>query len=219
MNRAQLKQMAKDQIKGNVLNLFLISLIVAVISYAASMIPVASLIITPVLSLATIHVYLKLAKGTKPEIGELFGHFDQLLPAIKVYLLNYLYVVLWSLLLIVPGIIKGYAYSQCMYILAENPNIGAREALKKSEQMMNGHKMEYFVLCLSFMGWLILGAFTFGILYVWVLPYMQATMTNFYNSIKPVYASDENTYVDDAYETYDGASYAYGSDAYGKSGE
>ena len=185
MDRAQLKQMAKEQIKGNLGVLILSMVVMMAISYVAGMIPVASLIITPALTLGMICMYLNMSYGAKPEIKELFAHFGEFWPALKVTLLNGIFVFLWSLLLVVPGIIKAFAYSQSMYILAENPGIGAREALKKSEEMMNGHKMEYFILGLSFIGWMILGAFTFGILYLWLIPYIQATQVNFYNSIKP----------------------------------
>ena len=184
MDRAVLKGMAKEQIKGNIGILFVITLIVSVITYVASMIPVASLIVTPAFSLATVCIYLNMAKGIKPEVKEIFAHFSEFWPALKVTLLVGIYTFLWSLLLIVPGIIKSYGYSQAMYILAENPGIGGREALKQSEEMMNGHKMELFMLQLSFLGWILLGACTLGILYIWLIPYMQATMTNFYNGLK-----------------------------------
>ena len=96
-----------------------------------------------------------------------------------------MFVFLWSLLLIIPGIIKAFAYSQAMYIIAENPEMNAMDALKRSEEMMKGHKMEMFVLGLSFIGWILLGMLTLGLLYIWLLPYMNATMTIFYNNIKP----------------------------------
>ena len=202
MNRAQLKATAKAQIKGNVVMLAVITVIAMAITYVAMMIPPLGLIVGPVMSLALLHVYLKLTRGVKPEINELFAHFNELLPALKVNLLTGIFVFLWSLLLVIPGIIKSFAYSQAMYILAENPGIGAREALKRSEEMMNGHKMEMFFLGLSFMGWYILGTFTFGLLYIWLIPYMQATMTNFYNAIKPKAGAIAADYEDD-YATVD----------------
>jgi uncharacterized membrane protein len=202
MNRAQLKATAKAQIKGNVVMLAVITVIAMAITYVAMMIPLLGLIVGPVMSLALLHVYLKLTRGVKPEINELFAHFNELLPALKVNLLSGIFVFLWSLLLVIPGIIKSFAYSQAMYILAENPGIGAREALKRSEEMMNGHKMEMFILGLSFMGWYILGTFTFGLLYIWLIPYMQATMTNFYNAIKPKTGAIAADYEDD-YATVD----------------
>lgn len=190
MDRATLKSMAKEQIKGNIGVLFLVTLVIAVVAFLVNLIPTVgsiagSLVVTPAFSIATIVIYLNLTKGIKPEVKELFAHFGEFWGAFKVTFLTGLFTALWSLLLIVPGIIKSYAYSQAMYILAENPGMGAREALKRSEEMMNGHKMELFVLGLSFIGWILLTCITFGIAGIWVIPYMSATCANFYNSIKP----------------------------------
>lgn len=210
MNRAQLKNLAKSQIKGNVLMLALITVIGMGLGYLASMIPVLGLFVMPLMSLCIIYVYLKLANGVKPDISELFNHFDAIWPVFKVYVLTMVFTVLWTMLLVIPGIIKAYAYSQAYYVLAENPGIGAREALRRSEAMMKGHKMEMFMLNMSFMGWAILGTFTFGLLYIWLIPYMQATMTNFYNSIKP-----QVSYLsigDEEYNSYDNSSYDNSSD-------
>ena len=70
------------------------------------------------------------------------------------------------------------------YILAENPGMAALEAIDRSKAMMDGHKADLFVLMLSFIGWTLLGAITFGIAYIWIVPYMSATYVNFYNTIK-----------------------------------
>jgi len=188
MDRATLKENAKSQIKGNIGTLFLVSLLVSLVTYAAQLVPVvgsvASLIVGPVLAVATIVIYLNMADGIQPDIKELFNHFDKLLIAFKVNILTAVFTFLWSLLLFIPGIIKRYAYSQAMYIIAENPNLGGREALKMSEEMMKGHKMELFVLELSFLGWHLLGGLTFGIGYIWIGPYINATMANYYNYVK-----------------------------------
>lgn len=186
--RAELKALAKQQIKGKIGILFLISLVIAIISGAASSIPFASIIVDPALMLSTYLIYCKLSSinDYRPEIGETFGGFSNVLGAMRVYWAQALFTFLWTMLFIIPGIIKGIAYSQAMFILAENPEIGGREALKKSSEMMQGHKMDYFILSLSFIGWNILAVFTFGILYVWLAPYISATQANFYQSIKPV---------------------------------
>ena len=99
-------------------------------------------------------------------------------------LLVAVFTLLWSLLLYIPGIIKAISYSMSFYILAENPEMSAREALNESKKIMHGHKMDYFVLALSFIPWILLVMITFGIAAIWVAPYMQLTITNFYHSIK-----------------------------------
>ena len=190
--------MSKEQIKGNIGILFLISLIVYGLSALCSAIPgvgsiAATFVLAPAFAIAQVMIYLNLIKGIKPEIGDILKGFNHFFIAFKTTFLSGLYVFLWSLLLFVPGIIKACAYSQAMYIVAENPEIGAREAIEQSKTMMEGHKMEYFVLLLSFYGWALLGALTLGILYIWLIPYMQTTFANYYNSLKPAAAAVEAT--------------------------
>lgn len=189
MTRQELKAKAKEQIKGNLGSLILIFLIVLAASYLPNLIPgigtIVSIVVVPALTLAMTIIYLKLADGEKPNIAEMFQHFDKFWAAFKVSFFTGLFTFLWSLLLIIPGIVKGLGYSMAMYILAENPDMPALEALKKSQEMMDGHKMELFVLYLSFIGWFLLTAVTCGIAGLYVTPLMNATMTNFYLSIKP----------------------------------
>lgn len=123
----------------------------------------------------------------KTPLGEIFTAYKQphLWSNIGTGFLMNLYIVLWSLLLIVPGIIKSYSYSQTMFIKAENPNIPASRAIELSKLMMDGHKGELFYLHLSFLGWLILSAFTLNILgIVYVYPYYYAALAFAYEEIK-----------------------------------
>ena len=105
---------------------------------------------------------------------------------ICLYLLQLVYIWLWSLLFVIPGIVKGYAYSMSMYVLADNPGKPALECIRESQNITNGHKMDLFVLHLSFIGWVLLGFITLGIAYIWVIPHMSAAYANAYNSLKPV---------------------------------
>lgn len=196
MNRAELKQKAKEQIKGKIGILFLISLLIGLIAGIAGAvlgsIPggglVVSVIITPAFSLSLMRVYLMVAQGEKPEVKDTFSGFDDFWSAFKVTFLVGLYTFLWSLLFVIPGIIKTFSYSMSLYILAENKGKSAKECIKESMEMTDGHKMELFVLGLSFIGWALLGMITLGIAYIWITPYMQATYTNAYLSLKPVAA-------------------------------
>lgn len=190
MSRQELKAKAKEQIKGNIGVLFVIMLIVAFVAGLANVVPVVGslvslIVLTPAFTIAMVIIYLKMADGIKPEIAELFQHFNKFWGAFKVTFLTGLFTALWSLLFVIPGIIKSFSYAMAMYILAENPDMPALEAIDKSKAMMDGHKMELFVLGLSFIGWGLLCGITFGIAAIWVIPYMNATMANFYNSIKP----------------------------------
>jgi uncharacterized membrane protein len=102
-------------------------------------------------------------------------------------LLVYLYTLLWSLLFIVPGIIKGLAYSLTPFIVKDNPQLLPNEAINLSMKMMKGHKFDLFYLYLSFIGWIFLAILTLGIGLLWVIPYMQTSMAAFYLDVKNDY--------------------------------
>lgn len=193
MNRAELKSQAKAQIKGKIGILFLITLLIGLISGAATailgMIPVvgslvAAIVVTPAFALSIYRVYLLVAEGTKPEVKDAFSGFDDFWSAFKLTFLVGLFTFLWSLLFYIPGIVKSISYSMSWYILAENKGKPALECIRESKEMTNGHKWELFVLSLSFIGWALLGALTLGIAYIWIVPYMQATFTNAYKLLK-----------------------------------
>jgi uncharacterized membrane protein len=99
-------------------------------------------------------------------------------------LLKDILLALWTMLFIIPGIVKGYAYALTPYILAENPNIKPTQAINLSCRMTKGHKWEMFVLGLSFIGWYLLGALAFGIGTALVVPYDRATHAQFYLALR-----------------------------------
>lgn len=132
-------------------------------------------------------MYLKIARDEEISVGNIFYGFEDLWTAIKANFFMNLFIWLWSLLLIIPGIIKAYAYSMTFFILAENKGMPVLEAITLSRKMMDGHKMDLFLLTLSFIGWFILVVITFGIAGIWVYPYFYATWANFYLSVKEDY--------------------------------
>ena len=97
------------------------------------------------------------------------------------------FIVLWSLLLFIPGIIKAFAYSLTPYILVDRPELSANEAINLSKAMMKGHKFDFFWLGLSFIGWGILCVLTLGIGIFWLMPYMYTTYAAFYQDVKAEY--------------------------------
>lgn len=128
--------------------------------------------------------HLKIWRGEEGEFRDLFSKFNKDFPRItKMYLLQTLYVFLWSLLLIIPGIIMAVAYSQAYYLMLDDPDLGAAEALDLSKQLMKGRKWEYFMIYLSFLGWFLLGILTLGILFLWIDPYLLQTLTGYYNEV------------------------------------
>ncbi|MCG0823340.1 integral membrane protein [Lactiplantibacillus plantarum] len=100
---------------------------------------------------------------------------DYFIGSILISLLSFVWIFLWTFLLLVPGIIKSLAYSQAYYIY--------RDAISKSRALMNGHKWEYFMLQISFIGWGLLIMVTFGIAAIWVQPYYHLTMANYYRHL------------------------------------
>ena len=188
MTRAELKAAAKEQIKGRIGVLFVMTLIIFAISFVCAFIPVIgsidSFIITHAFGLSFCIVYLKLTKKEDISVGNIFDGFNKTGRALWLNIIITFFAFLWTCLLVIPGIIKQYAYSMAYYVLADNPELTAREALNKSKEMMKGHKFELFVLQLSFIGWYMLVGVTFGIAAIYVIPYISATTANFYNSIK-----------------------------------
>lgn len=195
--RAELKQNAKDRMKEQALNPILVTLVYTLVAIAISLlggILGATVLIPFILSLAFVavqigYVYycMRVAKREQGAYADLAYLIQDWRFGLKLVVLSFvinLFVSLWSLLLFVLGVIKAISYSQAIMIMLENPNMDIMTAIKESQRMMNGHKMEYFVLDLSFIPWILLVAVTFGIASLWVSPYMQITMVNYYNTLK-----------------------------------
>ena len=120
--------------------------------------------------------------------GEIKNGFSQYARNVGAMLLREIFQVLWTLLFIIPGIVKAYSYRMVPYILAEDPSCGAREAITRSRRMMNGHKWDTFVLDLSFIGWYLLSVLTLGILLIfWVNPYHYNTDAALYEQLRNEY--------------------------------
>jgi len=136
------------------------------------------------LTLGMMAYFLNNARGPQARFGNLFDGFQQFGKSFLLYFLFSLFVGLWSILLIVPGIIKGFSYSMSYFILRDNPEIGPLEALRRSKKMMVGYKWKLFCLYLSFIGWFLLSALTLGIGSLWVGAYAMQSMANFYEDIK-----------------------------------
>ena len=118
-----------------------------------------------------------------PEMGALFGYFSHWKTTVAAKLLRRVYVLLWSLLFIIPGIVAGYSYAMTSYILAEHPELTASEAIERSKQMMRGNRGRLFCMQFSFIGWSLLCSLTVGIGNLWLRPYQQAATAAFYREI------------------------------------
>ena len=199
MNRVELKTKAKESLKGKYGDAIKVVLIPVGFSLfiaffvgflgleddpSAFVSDALSIVVSALITFGTYSYYLKLSHNEEVTYKELFSKVNMFLPCIAIAILVWIFTFLWSLLFVIPGIIAALSYSLVFYVKLDNPELSPTEVIKKSKQMMKGHKWDLFVLELSFLGWAILGVFTFGILYLWLIPYMQVTYANFYNSLK-----------------------------------
>lgn len=152
---------------------------------------ISTLLLVPMQYAYSIVFLDDLRSGKKLEVASLFEGYSDYLRIVGTYLLAGIYVFLWSLLLIIPGIIKGLGYSQTVYVLKDNPELSFNAAIKRSCEMMKGHRWEYFCLYFSFIGWILLEIITLGIASLWVNPYMNATFANYYEKLKAEYENNK----------------------------
>jgi len=128
--------------------------------------------------------HLDLADRRKePALSTLFSYFPHWKTAAATRFLQGLYVLLWTLLFIIPGIVASFSYAMTGFILAEHPELSPGEAIERSKALMEGNRMRLFCLQFSFIGWDILCLFTLGIGQFWLNPYKKAAITAFYRDI------------------------------------
>lgn len=189
LDRKELKDKAKKSFTPHLGAILLVLLIVLVVygllAVMSGVGAIVSFIIVGSISLSFASIFLNVLKGKKPVAKDLiFGFQDEnLLRGLFAFLRYEIFTFLWTLLLIVPGIIKSISYSQMFYLMAENPKMTAGEAQAKSMKIMEGHKWDYFVLQLSFIPWRLLSIVTFGIAEIYVTPYVSTTNAAFYKKI------------------------------------
>ena len=198
MSNSELKLDAKAKLEGKRGNAALVTFIFMIVtgtittslgrldpqSAQYTLISICGSLIEIFLTLGLTSYYLKISRNEDAEVGELFSKGNIFLKGVVISFLVALVVGLGCILLIVPGIILAFCYSMTTYILIDNPEVGITDAMKQSREMMNGHKMDFFMLGLSFVGWYILSFLTCGILFLYVMPYIYVATSNFYNQIK-----------------------------------
>ncbi|MDE7216454.1 MAG: DUF975 family protein [Clostridia bacterium] len=161
---------------------------------------VASLLVGGALGMGLARATMDVDKGKNADILTLFNGFKDFVKVFVLYLVKQIFILLWSLLFIIPGIIKALSYSMCYFILNDSPDLTYDEALRRSVQMMKGNKGKLFRIYVSFIGWYILSFLTFGILMLFTRPYIRMTVYQFYKSIAPeqeIDATDDFVVVDD----------------------
>ena len=156
---------------------------VAFIALAAIVMAVVYFVLGSIVEVGYAKFNLELTDGNEAKIETLFAYFRDWQTTAAARLLQSIYVFLWSLLFLIPGIIALYSYAMTGYILAEHPELTAGEAIARSKEMMSGNRFRLFCLQFSFIGWSILCALTFGIGNLWLRPYKQAATAAFYREI------------------------------------
>ena len=143
---------------------------------------IAALLLTPMTFAFTVS-FLKQLRGEKFDVMYIFKEFNN--RVLITMVLTMLYTWLWSLLLIIPGIIKSYSYAMTPFILEDDDEeVSGNEAIEKSMRMMDGHKWELFCLDFSFIGWILLAILTLGIGCLWLYPYIYTARAAFYEELK-----------------------------------
>ena len=156
-----------------IMTILVIALVAAIITF----------IIGGVVELGLKRYFLEQHDGLCPSFGKLFSQFPNFGKAFLLRLLSTIYIMLWTFLFIIPGIIKAYSYAMAPYIMAEHPELSANECITRSKQMMDGYKFKLFCVSLSFIGWAFLCIFTCGLGTPFLHAYEEAAVAAFYRNV------------------------------------
>lgn len=185
MSRAELKARARGQLGNGIFtNKWMAGLFASLI--AGIITGIGAIIIIGPMSYGLAYVYLKQSRdNSEIKLYNIFEGFkSNFVETFIIGLMTSVLTFLWSLLFVIPGIIKAYAYSMSYYISIDHPDYSWKQCIDESIRIMKGHKWEKFILDLSFIGWMFVGSFCMGVGTLWVTPYINATGANFYESIK-----------------------------------
>ena len=184
MKISEIKQNAKAAMKGKWGLSIAVLIVYSLISSALSATVIGSLALG-LLTVGLAAFFLEALRSEKASFESFFKGFTEYLGTkfLSMILVS-IYTALWAILLYIPAIVKSYAYAMTPYILLDKPELSANEAITDSRMMMRGHKWELFLLDLSFIGWILLSLLTLGILFIYVIPYMQAARAEFYRTLK-----------------------------------
>ncbi len=204
-NNAEYRFKGRELTKGKILNIFLVSLIFSMIVGALiGFVILLNLIwgnpgVTQLFNLITLaldgyvtfgktKMFIGVSKNEKPDFEPILtaGVKEQPINAPLLSFISNIFLGLWTLLFIIPGIVKSYSYALSSYLLVNDKTLGPVDAITKSRTLMNGKKMQLFMLDLGYLGWYILSLFTFGILSIWVSAWHQTARTLFFvDAVQP----------------------------------
>ncbi len=192
LSNSEIRSAACAALKGKWTEAVMLTFVYVLITVLVGMIPVigsfSTLLLLP-MGWGMAVAFLRNGRGVNDpfNISCLFEGYKDFARIFVTLLLMAIYTFLWTLLLVVPGIIKQLSYSMTSYILADNPEMKNNEAIELSMAMMDGHKLDLFLMNLIFFLWGILCVFTLGIGYFWLVPYVQASYAKFYEEVKAEY--------------------------------
>lgn len=154
-----------------------------ILNWLATLCSIAQLFLFGPVMVGVFKVFLDILRGNKAVFRDMFGGFRRFGANMSTGILHNVFIALWSLLFVIPGIVKAYAYAMTFYIQNDHPEMSGTDAITASKTMMKGNKAKLFLLDFSFIGWYLLSALTAGILLFYVIPYHVATRTEFYNQL------------------------------------
>lgn len=184
---AELMTQARESLKGKwglAIGAFVVVVLLSCVQFIPEVGQLILLVITGPLSVGYATFSIALARGEHAEVAQVVSGFNKFGVSVGAYILMVIFILLWSLLLIIPGIIAALSYSMTYYIIADEDLTDPLEALRKSKAMMQGNKWKLFCLGLRFFGWMLLCILTLGIGYLWLAPYMTISYIKFYDDIK-----------------------------------
>ncbi len=178
---------ARSQLQGKWGSVVLVSLIYLVLMAVPGSIHkiggIIGFVIGGPIAFGLNYYFLLFIRGKNPELEDFFKGFSIFSKTFVTYLLIIIFTLLWALLLIIPGIIAALSYSMAFYIIADNPELDAQNAINKSKQIMNGNKYRYFCFLCRFIGWFLLSIMTLGIGFIWLIPYFMVSNSKFYETL------------------------------------
>jgi uncharacterized membrane protein len=178
---------ARSQLKGKWGSAILVVFIYMLIGIIPGSIPkigwIVNLIIGGPIGFGLCYYFLSFTREKNPVLEDLFKGFSIFGKTFIAYLLMAIFTLLWTLLLIVPGIIAAISYSMTFYVMADNNEMSGQDAITKSKQLMMGNKYRYFCLLCRFIGWFLLCILSLGIGLLWLIPYVMASNARFYETL------------------------------------
>lgn len=191
ISNSEIRKRAREALGGHIfsdawLYAMLVLFIVTLITTALIFTYVGTILVVGIFSCATSSYFISRVRGRSAprDLGvAVEGASSDFGGNIILGVLHTILIALWTLLFVVPGIVKSCSYALTYYVKSDNPGISARDAIRESERLMDGYKMQYFLLQLSFIGWAIVGLFALGIGTLWVNAYMESAKAVFYEQV------------------------------------